>query len=74
MNEKKEFAGWWLWILVLVVITTIIFSFLTFGSTIMERMVFENSYQKQAGDQKQLNTWRAQLAAINSKLVNPKVK
>ena len=70
--EKKELGKWWVWILLLVVFTIIVLSVIGyFGkvtSTVIERKVFEESYQKQAGDSQRLRTYKAQLAEINSKL------
>lgn len=73
-EEKIGLAGWWLWILGLSILTVIILTALSyvglFGKTTMERVVFENSYQKQAGDQQRLATYRAQLAGIESRLMS----
>ncbi len=69
-KEKKEFSLWWLIVLGLIVITGGVFTVMKIGGTAAERLIFENSYQKVAGDKKQLNTWRAQLAAINLKLMS----
>ena len=70
---KKELTGWWLFWLLIVIATIIALSALNyagiFTKTVVERKVFEQSYQKQAGDQARLSAYRAQLAAINSKLV-----
>ena len=38
------------------------------GGTYLERKVFEQSYQKQAGDQERLDTFQAQLAEIDTRL------
>jgi len=69
-QERQEFGKWWLVTLLLVVITIVVFTVLNVGGVATERLVFTNSYQKAAGDKSQLNAWRAQLASINSQLVN----
>jgi len=74
-QDRKEFGKWWLITLALVIITVIVFAVLNIGGVATERLVFTNSYQKAAGDKKQLNTWRAQLASINVQLIdNPENK
>ena len=71
-TEKKEFGKWYIFLGVLVVGTVIVFTTLGyFGKvtgTIVERKVFENSYQKVAGDNARTKTYRAQLAQIDYKL------
>jgi len=69
-EEKKDFGTWWFFILVLIVLSGIVFTAMKVGGTAAERVIFENSYQKSASDKKQMNTWQAQLAAINSRLVS----
>jgi len=72
MGEKREFAGWWMWILMLLIISITVFSGLRYaglvGQTYIERKVFEQSYQRQAGDQAKLNTFLASKAEIESQL------
>tara|TARA_Y100000034_G_C6891049_1_gene409901 strand:+ start:971 stop:1312 length:342 start_codon:yes stop_codon:yes gene_type:complete len=41
------------------------------GSTIVEREVFEQSYQKRAGDAAQLSTYKAALAEVEAQLQIP---
>ena len=71
-EDKKEFGGWWIYVLVLLLISTVAFTTLRYvgvlGKTVVEREVFENSYQKTAGDSARLNRYQAQLAEINSRL------
>jgi len=73
-TEKKEVAGWWMWILMLVVVSSIIFTGLSYfgiiGKTVVERAVFEQSYQKKAGDKQKIAIFEAQLAEIMRKLSN----
>lgn len=74
-KEKKYFAGWWLWIVILIFITTILFIGLSyFGiitKTIVKRKVFENSYQKHEADKTAKTIYSAQLAQLRAKLNNP---
>ena len=71
-TEKREFGSWWLWILALVVVTFIVLGFLgyagKFTGTAVERAVFEQSYQKQAGDRQRIATWKAQIAEVETRL------
>ena len=71
-EEKKEFGRWWVYTLSLIIVSIIIFIILGYfgkaGSTIVEREVFENSYQKVAGDNARNKMYRAQLASIEVKL------
>jgi len=73
-EEKKVITSWWKYLIGLTIITSIIFGTLNYlgliGSTIVERKVFENSYQKYASDKSRQATYRAQLAAINSRLLS----
>ena len=72
MSEKREFAGWWLWVTLLIIISAIGFGALRYaglvGGTIIERKVFEQSYQRQAGDAAKLATFQAQEASISAQL------
>ena len=72
MSEKLEFGGWWIWILALLIISVIAMMGLRaagmIGGVWLERKVFEQSYQKQAGDAERLATFQAQLAEINARL------
>lgn len=42
-----------------------------FGRTVVERKVFEHSYQKQAGLKAEIATYKATLTEIERNLVNP---
>jgi len=68
-SEKKEVGGWWVWILVLVVMTIIALSVLkTFGiigGTIVERVVFEQSFQYKEGIAQRRATLEANMAEID---------
>lgn len=71
-TEKKYFAGWWAWVLVLLILTIIVFSGLyyagIFGRTVVERKVFEQSYQKKEADKEARTSYDAQLAILRSRL------
>lgn len=67
-QEKRYFAGWWLWVLLLIVITCAVGFGLRFTGVVGERIIFENSYQKHSADQAKKNTLEAELAGINSRL------
>ena len=73
-NDKKEFGGWFVWvgflILIALVILTVMGYFGKLTSTIVERKVFENSYQRSEGLRSQNMAWEAQLASINSQLMS----
>jgi len=74
-SEKKEFGKWWMWIVFLMVGTVIVFGCLNafgiIGKTVIERKVFENSYQKHEADKEARTTYDASLALLRSKLNNP---
>lgn len=76
-QEKKYVAGWWVWVVILMVGTAIVFAGLNFmgviGKTIVERKVFESSYQKHEADKDAFTTYSAQLAQLRAKLRNPEL-
>lgn len=71
---KKYFAGWWMWVLLLIIVTGLIFTGLRYagliGGTIVERKVFENSFQYSEARKSEVAIFEAQLLEINSKLGN----
>jgi preprotein translocase subunit SecF len=80
-SEMKE-VRWTFWrILVLVVVAVVVLSALgfglnslgVFGSTVVERKVFEQSYQRQEALKSRIAIDEATLAEINAKLQNPKL-
>lgn len=75
--EKREVGGWWMWILGLVVVTVLVFTGLSYagiiGRTVVEREVFDESYQKVAGDEQRIATFEAQKAEIEGRLNNPEL-
>lgn len=74
-HEKKEFGKWWVWVLFLLMITGVIFTGLNYvgliGRTVVERKVFENSFQYSEARKTEIATFEAQLAQIERKLSNP---
>ena len=71
-QEKKYFAGWWVFSLVLLILTIIVLTGLNYvgliGSTIVERKVFENSFQYSEATKASIATFEAQLVEIGHKL------
>ena len=71
-SEKKAFGKWWVWILVLLIPTILIFTGLRYaglvGGTYIERKVFENSFQYSEATKASIATFEAQLAEIDHKL------
>lgn len=71
-QEKKHFGGWWVWVGLLLVGSIIILTGLQYagilGRTVVERKVFENSYQRSESLRSQIATYEAQLSEINRKL------
>jgi len=76
-KEKKCFGGWWVWIVTLLIGSMIVFTILNyagiFGKTVVERVVFENSYQKHEADRDAVTTYDAQISQLKGKLRNPDV-
>ncbi|MFH0857201.1 MAG: hypothetical protein V1848_00445 [Candidatus Magasanikbacteria bacterium] len=78
-NENKElrseFRRWWFYIIGLIVIATVVFGVIryvgVFTSTVVEREVFENSYQYSEARKAEIVTYEAQLAELRSQLSNP---
>ena len=48
----------------IIIVTLMIIGFLRTGSTVIERKVFENSFQYHEGKKEAISTYRAQLAEI----------
>ncbi len=74
MSEKKSMAGWWTFFLVLLVV-----SMAVLGATgalgrivnvVVEREVFERSFQYQESKSEQIATYQAQMAELESKLAD----
>ena len=72
-DEKKEFGGWWLFVLGLIVVTVVVLGFMSYlgklSGTFIERKVLESSYQKQHADETAGKTYKAQLAVIDQRLL-----
>jgi len=68
-KEKTYLAGWWMWILGLLVVSAVIISILSyagmFGRTVVERKIFENSFQYSEARKTEVATFKAQLAEID---------
>ena len=67
---KKYFAGWWFWVLLLLVITAIIFGGLRLAGVIGERVVFEQSFQYKEARKTEIATFEAQLAELERNLMS----
>jgi hypothetical protein len=71
-QEKKYFAGWWFWVLLLIIVSAIIFAGLNYagiiGRTVVERKVFEQSYQRSEALKSQIATYEAQIVEIQLQL------
>ena len=71
-QEKKYFAGWWFWVLLLIIDSGIIFAGLNYagiiGRTVVERKVFEQSYQRSESLKSQIATYESQIVEIQSQL------
>ncbi|WP_298752071.1 hypothetical protein [uncultured Arcobacter sp.] len=76
-EEKRE--GWAIWRygIGILIVTIIIFSVLgylgMFGQTIVERKIYENSYQYSEARKDAVYTYKAQIAEIERQLRNPEI-
>lgn len=74
-GERREFGKWWMWVLGLVVLSGLILTLLgyagVFTQTVVERKVFEESFQYSEARKSEIATYEAQLAEINSQLADP---
>ncbi len=72
--EKKYFGGWFMWIVFLMIGAGIVFGGLRsvgmIGQTVVERKIFENSYQKSEADKMARVTYDSQLAILRARLGN----
>lgn len=76
MDSEKKFVGkWWVWLVFLMICTGIVFTGLSYfgfvGKTIVERVVFEKSFQYSEARKSAVATYTAQLVEIDRKLTNP---
>lgn len=67
-QDKKYFASWWFWVLLLVIATILVFAGLKVAGVVGERVVFEQSFQYKEARKTEIATFEAQLAEINRKL------
>lgn len=76
-QEKKYVGGWWVWMLLLLILAVVAFTSLNylgvFGKTVVERKVFEQSYQKKEANKTANTIHSAQLAQLRGKLNNPNI-
>jgi len=72
--DKKLLGTWWVWVVFLLIATGIVLFGLNalglIGQTIVERKVFENSYQYSEARKTAVAMYEAQLAEIQQKLIN----
>jgi len=72
-EEKKGFKKWWILILGLIILTSVIFTGLRYvgliGTTVIEREVFKNSFQYKEARKSEIATYNAQLVEIDRKLL-----
>jgi len=77
-KDKREFGGWWVWLLVLLILAAIVAGGLRYagiwGTTVVERKVLEESYQRSAGLKQQIATYEAQLIQLNIQLADPNLE
>jgi hypothetical protein len=75
--KKSRVARWWIFGLVLMVLTATVLAILNAGGLIfqteVERRTFERSYQYRAGQQQQNAIMQAQLTEIEQQLLDPKL-
>ncbi|MBC8395880.1 MAG: hypothetical protein H8E16_02125 [Flavobacteriales bacterium] len=71
-EEKKIITSWWFYFLGLILITIIVGSFMKYfgmiGKTVVERVVFENSYQRSETMKSREIGYLVQLSQVNSML------
>jgi hypothetical protein len=73
--KKKEIGGWFIWILFLFVVAGVILTSTgyigKFTGTVVERKVFEQSYQRSESLKSEIAMNQAVIEEIESKLLNP---
>lgn len=67
-KEKKHVGGWWVWILCLIVLSSLVFGGMKILGVFGERVVFEQSFQYKEARKTEIATFEAQLAEIDRKL------
>ena len=75
--RKRTIFKWWAIGLTLAVLTSSVLAILSYAGiifqTVVERKAYEQSYQYQAGRREQRNILQAQLAEIETQLLDPKL-
>ena len=71
-SEKKYFAGWWFWVLLLIIISIIALGALNVGQRVFgvaaERIIFENSIQRSQAEKTERSILESQLREIEVRL------
>lgn len=71
-SEKKDLAGWWLWVLLLIVVSSVVLGVTgAFGRVFgvaVEREVLVNSHQYAEARSSEIATYEAQLAELRGQL------
>lgn len=71
-QDKKHFASWWFWVLMLIVITSVILGMTgTFGKifgVMVEREVLVRSHQYKEARNSEMATYEAQIAELEGQL------
>jgi hypothetical protein len=76
-REKKYFGGWFIWLLFFTVLGCIVLGSLSYmgliGHTVVERIVFENSFQYKEARNNEFIIFKAQLVEIEHKLAGSNI-
>ena len=76
-QDKKDVGKWWMWITLLIIGSSVLFMILNavglVGKTVVERKVFESSYQYSEARKSEIGVFQAQLAEINVRLGDPAI-
>lgn len=74
MNDKKSVGCWWAWILILLIGTILVLTVTGVAGRIVDvvvqREVFERSFQYQESKSEQIATYQAAMAELESKLAD----
>ena len=74
-RERKQFAHWWILILILTIISVPILWTLhwygVLGNVVVSRVAFEQSYQYEQSQREAIATFEASLAEIETRLSDP---